>query len=191
VNKNNFHHITDQELLDNFYKTLDNDWLGILLQRYILLLFGVCLKYLKNEEEAKDAVQQIVLKAIMELHKYKITYFSSWIYTVTRNHCLMKLRERPERVSLTGLESKIAVEEETLSQKDYVAKENLIEMMTNSLSQLSPEQKDCVTLFYLERKSYQQIAEQTGFSLMQVKSHIQNGKRNLKIVLDKKMKKQL
>ena len=89
-----YQHITDQELLEKFYADHKNEWLGILLQRYTLLLLGVSMKYLKNEEQAKDSVQQIFLKVIQELHKYKVEYFKSWLYMVAKNHCLMKLRER-------------------------------------------------------------------------------------------------
>jgi RNA polymerase sigma factor (sigma-70 family) len=187
VNKNNFDHITDQELLDHFYGDHDNEWLGMLLQRYIVLLFGVCIKYLKDEEEAKDAVQQIVLKAITELHKYRVTFFSSWIYKVTRNYCLMKLRDGQAKTQPADWTNVVASDQSDTQNNDQVEKEYLLDMMTRSLEELNREQKDCVTLFYLEKKSYQQIAEQTGFSLMQVKSYIQNGKRNLKILLDRKL----
>ena len=85
---------SDSELLQNFYTDYDNEWLGILLPRYTLLLLGVCMKYLKNEDEAKDCVQQIFLKVINELHKYKVEYFKSWIYMIAKNHCLMKLRDK-------------------------------------------------------------------------------------------------
>ena len=84
----------DNALLENFYASRNNAWLGILLQRYTLLLFGVCMKYLKQEDDAKDAVQQVFLKAISELHKYKVDFFKSWIYMVAKNHCLMKIRDR-------------------------------------------------------------------------------------------------
>ena len=87
-------HITDAELLQLYYNDKDNKWVGILLQRYTLLLLGTCMKYLKNEEEAKDSVQQIFLKVIGELEKYKVDYFKSWIYMIARNHCLMKLRNK-------------------------------------------------------------------------------------------------
>ena len=86
--------IPDNELLAYYYNDGNNRWLGILLQRYTLLLYGVCMKYLKNEEEAKDAVQQVFEKAINELAKYKVDYFKSWIYMVAKNHCLMKLRDK-------------------------------------------------------------------------------------------------
>jgi DNA-directed RNA polymerase specialized sigma24 family protein len=100
VNTDHFQHISDAELLDKFYNDKNNQWLGILLQRYTLLLLGVCMKYLKNEEEAKDSVQQVFLKAIAELQKYKVTYFKSWLYMVAKNHSLMKLRDRQGKMPL-------------------------------------------------------------------------------------------
>jgi RNA polymerase sigma factor (sigma-70 family) len=87
-----YSHIPDQELLDHYYADGNTRWLGLLLSRYTLLLFGVSMKYLKNEEEAKDAVQYVFLKALTEIPKYKVTWFKSWIYMITRNHCLMVLR---------------------------------------------------------------------------------------------------
>ena len=91
-------HLTDHEILNRYYENGDNRLLGVLLQRYTLLLLGVCMKYLKNEEAAKDAVQQIFLKVITELQKYKVDYFKSWLYMVARNHCLMKLRDKNGRL---------------------------------------------------------------------------------------------
>jgi len=189
VNKDSYSHLTDQELLDRFYADHNNDWLGLLLERYILLLLGVCMKYLKNEEEAKDSVQQIFLKAITELNKYKVTYFRSWIYTVARNHCLMQLRNRHGKSSAAISENLAAPVEETAGENNHMEKDHMLELMTNSLAELNQEQNQCLILFYLEKKSYQEITENTGFTLMQVKSHIQNGKRNLKILLDKKLNK--
>ena len=90
----NHNDINDKDLLQRFYTDGNNEWLGILLERYTLLLFGVCMKYLKNEEEAKDAVQQVFLKVIGELRKYKVEYFKTWLYMVAKNHCLMKLRDK-------------------------------------------------------------------------------------------------
>lgn len=189
MQKSRLDHITDQELLDQFYADYDNNWLGILLQRYVLLLFGVCMKYLKNEEEAKDSVQQIFLKAITELHKYRVNYFSSWIYKVARNHCLMKLRDRQGRVSLAVMDDLPLVIPDAQAEDNLLQKEQVLQLMALSMEELNEEQKRCVTLFYLEKKSYQEIAACTGYSTMQVKSYIQNGKRNLKISLDKKLNK--
>ena len=92
VNVKEFQHISDQDLLAQYYESHDNRLLGILLQRYTMLLLGVCMKYLKNEEAAKDSVQQIFLKVIHELKRYPVQYFKSWLYMIARNHCLMQLR---------------------------------------------------------------------------------------------------
>ena len=177
--------MTDQELLGRYYEDHNNDWLGFLLQRYTLLLFGVCMKYLHEEEEARDCVQQIFVKVITELAKYRVEYFKSWIYTIARNHCLMKLRDRHGR-STELTDSLLADWDEEPGKNRHWEKEQLLQWMTQALEELGKEQKLCVILFYLEKKTYQEIAGNTGFSLMQVKSYIQNGKRNLKIAIEKK-----
>jgi RNA polymerase sigma-70 factor (ECF subfamily) len=179
--------MTDQELLDHFDADHNNEWLGILLQRYTLLLLGVSMKYLKNEEEAKDSVQQIFLKVIQELQKYKVVYFKSWLYMVAKNHCLMKLRERQGR-STTTINDNIDVKTgESLDKAEGIEQEHTIELMEEALQHLNPEQRQCLTLFYLEKKSYQEISNLTGFTHLQVKSHIQNGKRNLRIIIEKRL----
>ena len=177
-------HISDQELLERFYSSGDNQWLGTVLQRYTVLLLGVCMKYLKNEEEARDAVQQIFLKALIELGKYKVQYLKSWLYMVAKNHCLMKLRDRNIHVPVEDKTHIPAAETDT---KDLAEKEITLDLLETSLAELNREQKTCLTLFYLQKKSYQDIAAQTGYSLLQVKSYIQNGKRNLRILVEKKM----
>jgi RNA polymerase sigma factor (sigma-70 family) len=180
-----YQHIDDTELLQRFYADKDNEWLGILLQRYTMLLLGVCMKYLKNEEEAKDAVQQVFLKAINELHKYKVDYFKSWVYMVAKNHCLMKLRDKGKYTAEIN-EQLMATPDETVDKNNYIEKDKSLTAMAQALTQLNKEQQLCVTLFYLEKKSYHEITEQTNFSLLQVKSHIQNGKRNLKLLMERK-----
>jgi RNA polymerase sigma factor (sigma-70 family) len=185
VKKDPYHHITDQELLDRWYSDHNNEWLGVLLQRYTLLLFGVCMKYIKQEDEARDCVQQIFVKVITELAKYRVEYFKSWIYTIARNHCLMKLRDQHGRAAELS-ESMLAAWDDEPGNNSHREKEQLLEWMGDALKELGKEQKLCVTLFYLDKQSYQEIASKTGFTLMQVKSHIQNGKRNLKLLMEKK-----
>lgn len=182
--------MTDQELLENYYSSGNNDWLGILLERYTLLLLGVCMKYLKNEEEAKDSVQQIFLKVIQELKKYKVEYFKSWLYMVAKNHCLMKLRDKQNKTPAELTENLMAAPGDETDWQALVQTDHALELMEESLKELNPEQKQCVTLFYLQKKSYQEISEETGFTMLQVKSYIQNGKRNLKLMIEKKMKQQ-
>ena len=178
-----YDHITDAELLQNFYKDHDNKWLGILLPRYTLLLLGVCMKYLKNEEDARDCVQQIFLKVINELRKYKVDYFKSWIYMIARNHCLMRLRDN-KNMTVELFEHSSAASHAETDKNIHIEKDELFQRMEAALNKLNPEQKLCVKLFYLQKKSYSEVAEITGFSMMQVKSHLQNGKRNLKLLLE-------
>lgn len=182
-----YQHITDQELLEQFYADHNNEWLGILLQRYTLLLLGVSMKYLKNEEEAKDSVQQIFLKVIQELQKYKVEYFKSWLYMVAKNHCLMKIREKQGKIT-TEINDRLATKPgEDTDRQALLENDQTLELMDLSLKELNPEQQQCVTLFYLQKKSYQEVSEATGFSMLQVKSYIQNGKRNLKLLIEKKL----
>ena len=187
VKNDRYSHIDDYQLLSHFYSDRDNQWLGILLQRYTLVLFGVCMKYLKNEEEAKDSVQQIFLKTITELNKYKVEYFKSWLFMVAKNHCLMKIREKQGKKSADIRENLLVTESDPFSVNVHIEKDRHLEMMNASLKELNQEQKQCVILFYLEKRSYQEIALQTGYSMMQVKSYIQNGKRNLKQALERKI----
>ncbi len=182
-----YDHITDAELLDYYTSDSNSEWMGILLERYTLLLLGVCMKYLKNEEEAKDCVQQIFLKVLNEAGKYKIDYFKSWLYMVAKNHCLMRLRDVQGR-NTKEINEQVYIAAEDADKSEFIQNEKTYSLLEEAMGELNEEQKLCVTLFYLQKKSYQQIAEQTSYNLLQVKSYIQNGKRNLKLLLEKKMK---
>jgi RNA polymerase sigma-70 factor (ECF subfamily) len=148
------------------------------------------MKYLKNEEGAKDAVQQIFLKVITELPKYKVDYFKSWLYTISRNYCLMKIRDKGKQtVEINDRMLLPHSEEEENNQLFQQMKDREYTLMNEALQDLAPEQKTCIEEFYLGQKTYQQIADKTGFNYMQVKSYIQNGKRNLKMLLQKRLGK--
>jgi RNA polymerase sigma-70 factor (ECF subfamily) len=183
VNFSQNNSLTDQEILQRFYTDHKNEWLGPLLERYTLLLYGVSMKYLKNSEEAKDAVQQIFLKAITELHKYEVSYFGSWLYMIAKNHCLMQLRNKKRSIPVDYITEPAFVNQESDPLKD----EQALKVLEEAMQHLSKEQKTCIRMFYLQKKSYQMIAAETGYSLLQVKSHIQNGKRNLRLLLEKQL----
>lgn len=175
--------LSDQELLEHFYHDGNSEWLGILLQRYTLMLLGVGMKYLKDEDAAKDVVQQVFLKSLNEIPKYRITYFKSWLYTLAKNQCLMQLRAKPN-IRVDENLHKLPQEEHHLQeQTEQIVK---LEKMQQAIEELNQEQRSCITLFYLEKKSYQETSEITGYSIHQVKSFIQNGKRNLKIKIQKR-----
>ena len=183
VNPASASRLTDQEILKHFYADHNNEWLGVLLERYTMLLYGVSMKYLKNPEEARDAVQQIFLKAITELHKYQVSYFSSWLYMIARNHCLMQLRDRRHGIPVDLVNEPVS----EINEPDPLQDDTLLRDLEKALQHLNLEQKTCISMFYLEKKSYQTIASETGFNLLQVKSYIQNGKRNLRILLANKI----
>lgn len=188
MDKDSTVNIEDKELLEKYYLDGNNQWLGILLQRYTLLLLGVCIKYLKNEEEAKDSVQQIFIKVITEVNKYKIEYFKSWLYMVAKNYCLMKIRDSHGKIPVELNDNVAAHHPDTDNLHELVDKDITLTYIEEGLLHLNEEQKQCVTLFYLQKKSYNQITATTGFTTLQVKSFIQNGKRNLKIFVEKKLK---
>jgi RNA polymerase sigma-70 factor (ECF subfamily) len=186
VNYKNSRELTDEELLQRYKADEDSNWIGILFDRYAILLLGLCMKYLKNEEDARDSVQQIFLKVLAEINKHQVQFFRAWIYMVAKNHCLMQLRHkqqvRQEEVNENHLNNPAAPDEDKAK---FIEKDILLENMQQALEQLNPEQRVCVKLFYLQKVSYQDIAEQTGYTQLQVKSYIQNGKRNLKMLLSK------
>jgi RNA polymerase sigma-70 factor (ECF subfamily) len=149
------------------------------------------MKYLRNATDAQDATQHVFEKALGEVGKYEIPFFKSWIYSVAKNHCLMQLRSRNSKPGTTD-ELPEETSAELLTDQELKMKELLMEEQSHHLKaalyELNPEQRICVEMFYLEKSSYHEIETKTGFSFSQVKSHIQNGKRNLRIILEKKIR---
>ncbi|GAC1426004.1 MAG: sigma-70 family RNA polymerase sigma factor [Flavisolibacter sp.] len=178
--------LSDSELLNLYAESENLQWLGILLERYTLLLLGVCMKYMKDENDAKDCVQQIFLTVLTQVSKYKIDFFKSWLYIVAKNHCLMQLRQKGKATK--ALDQDLPIVEHPTDLKELLIQDKTDGFLESSLSELSEEQRQCVTLFYLKKFSYQEVSEKTGFEKMQVKSYIQNGKRNLKIIMERKLK---
>lgn len=178
--------LSDEELLRLHRASDDNRWMGVLLPRYTTLLLGVAMKYLKNKEQAADAVQHVFLKTITSLPDEKIENFKGWLYILMRNHCLQLLRKK---VYYEGEEQIAQQEAHTAPDKEALYRhEWTIEQMKDAVAELEKGQKDCIRMFYLERKSYQDIMAEKDYSFMQVKSYIQNGKRNLKKILTQKLK---
>lgn len=172
--------LTDEELLLTYRKSGDKEWLGYLLQRYTVLLLGVAFKYLKDKAQAEDAVQQVFLKALTHLPKDEIANFKGWLYILMRNYCLQQLRDQSYH---TDDEALVQLSVSETDMEEMRRHEHTLQQMNEALTLLNEEQRKSITLFYLEKYSYEQIIEHTGYSFMQVKSYIQNGKRNLKTIL--------
>ena len=172
---------TDEELVTLYKLERSSTCIAIIYERYGHLVMGTCMKYLKNEVESQDITMQIFEELHSKLLKHEINYFKSWLYMVTKNECFMFLRKSKSQNTTDFSESYDV--EQTI--EDVQAKEKSLELLENAIEDLKPEQKRCVKLFYLEEKSYQQISAELNLSLMQVKSAIQNGKRNIKLQLEK------
>lgn len=178
--------ISDEELITRYRFSHDNQYIGELYKRYTHLVFGVCMKYLKDPAKAEDATMQIFEKLIEDLKKFEVDYFKGWLHMVARNHCLMKLRK--DQGNLKREESFNHHQQNIMEggvdlhpNEEAEEKEMLLESMNMHMHQLKEEQRTCLELFFLKEKSYKEVAEMTGYSLKEVKSHIQNGKRNLRI----------
>jgi RNA polymerase sigma-70 factor (ECF subfamily) len=160
--------------------------LAVLYQRYMDLLYGVCLKYLKQPEAARDAVMHIFEELLEKLKKHEVDNFKSWVYTLAKNHCLMQLRT-PKNLKTTEFKVDIMQSEEDVHLNGALQREENLEKMERCLQTLSAEQKITVELFYLQNKCYKEIAEITGLEWNKVRSYIQNGRRNLKICMEKNL----
>jgi RNA polymerase sigma-70 factor (ECF subfamily) len=173
----------EKRLLEQFRESQDLDLLGKLYQPYMHLVYGLCLKYLKNKDAAQDAVMAIFEELVEKLAKHEVENFKSWLYVLSKNHCLMELRKQKRQKTDNFDYSELEIMEngQVLHHEvDYAIQEDNLERLTACISQLKKEQKQCVELFYLDKKSYQEITDSTPYELKKVKSHIQNAKRNLK-----------
>ncbi|MCD0487055.1 sigma-70 family RNA polymerase sigma factor [Pedobacter sp. MC2016-14] len=174
----------DAALVLRYKSSGDIEVLGLLYSRYMHLVFGVCLNYLKDEEQSKDAVMQIFEELVVKLKIHEVQNFKSWLHVLTRNYCLMSLR-KSSRNNVVSLDDPFMENTEFLHQDIDSTKEVQLTVMEKCMESLPVEQRKCVDLFYLQEKCYKEVAEITGYELVKVKSYIQNGKRNLKICIDK------
>jgi RNA polymerase sigma factor (sigma-70 family) len=170
---------TDEELIRLYRVEGHLHWVSTLYLRYTSMVYGVCLKYLKDRESARDSVMQLYELLVKDLLVHEVRNFRGWLYVKTRNHCLMELRSRKkmphEEIGPLLMENGLAEhpEEEVMLYRDT-------DKLDKCLQSLAEPQQRCIALFYLEEKCYKEISAATGYDYNQVKSHIQNGKRNLK-----------
>jgi len=185
-----FKSLTDDELIYRYSTEGETAYIGELFKRYKHLVFGVCMKYLKDEDASKDAVMQIFERLFTDLKRHKVSYFKGWLYSVAKNYCLMKLRSNHytvlreadwEKLSADGMEYELEIHLD-----EAAGHEEELNRMEKGIEQLNGDQRVCIKLFYLENKCYEEVSQITGFDMKKVKSYIQNGKRNLKIYMTSK-----
>ena len=186
------HNKTDEELIAEFNSSGDLEVLGKLYSGYMHLVYGVSLKYLKNREEAMDAVIQIFEKLITDIPKQEIQNFRSWLHVVTKNYCLMHLRSvksKNERLAEWAVDPQNFME--NVSEMHPIDRDDpdMKDAINDCIERLKKEQKYCIKQFYYENRCYREIAVSLGISEKKVKSYLQNGKRNLKLCLEEKNEK--
>lgn len=174
------------DLLKQYKSTGDLNILGTLYEPYMPLVYGLCLRYLKDESKSEDAVMQIFEQLIKKLRIHEVSNFKSWLYSFARNYCLMELRASGKTATIS-LDENSFMENELIEHQSF--EDNMLEAKLSSMEKcleyLNNEQRECIKLFYLDQKCYKDICEITGYDISKVKSYIQNGKRNLKICMEK------
>lgn len=187
--KKNIAQLSDNELLEKYRSEREQKYIGELFSRYYELTYLVCLKYLKDTDTAKDATMDIFEKLFDTLLNTSVGNFKNWLYSVAKNHSLMVLRKQNITVDIAEID---------FSEKSFMENDAKFDLLSENeknsvnlkekLTKLKEPQRKCLTMFYFEKKSYKVIANETSYSIKQVKSYIQNGKRNLKNLLENKSK---
>lgn len=175
---------SDAELVLLYKQSADLAVLGELYQRYMDLVYGVCLKYLKDPESARDAVMQIFEELVVKLRKHDVENFRAWLHQVAKNYCLMQLRT-PKNLKTVELPASLMQTEENVHLNGVLEKEENFDNLEKCMAALPGEQEQMIKLFYLEGKSYNEIVTITGEEWNKVRSLIQNGRRNLKLCMEK------
>lgn len=175
---------SDAELLAAYRQSGELRILGELYQRYMDLSYGVCLQYLEDADAAKDAVMSVFEELVHKLRRHEPVNFKNWLYTVVKNYCLMQLRSRG-KIKMTALDPDRMQPGEEMHQEDREQQEWRLNELAKCLETLSTDQKRTVELFYLQEKCYKEIVDITGLDWNKVRSLIQNGRRNLKICMEK------
>lgn len=174
--------LSDEELVFRYARRNEQPAITQLFERYGHLVLGVCIKYLKDTEAAKDATQQIFIKLLEDLKRFNIDNFKPWLFQVAKNHCFMQLRKTNPVINTDNIAEQGVEFEDGWHHK--IEEEHLLTHLENAVAALNEEQRQCIELFYLQKMSYIEVAAKTGYTLLQVKSAIQNGKRNLKNKLE-------
>jgi len=178
----------DEELLGKYLSSGDMDVLGELYARYMHMVYGVSLKYLGTRDQAQDAVMQIFEKLVTDLPRHEVRTFRSWLYVLTKNHCFMQLRtaryrnRKMEEIKIEHEFMESADELHPMDREDH----SIGDALKKCMEQLKSEQKQCIELFYYQKLCYREISDRLQMDEKKVKSHLQNGKRNLKICLENK-----
>ncbi|MDH6358682.1 sigma-70 family RNA polymerase sigma factor [Parabacteroides sp. PF5-9] len=180
--------LTDEALLQHYKKSGNSEYFGELYTRYTPLLYGVCLKYLRDGDKAQDAVMQLFEQLLPKIAHYEIEVFRTWIYSVVKNHCLQILRKESREIMIDSHVDLMESDDILHLFNEEGEEDERMEALKHCLEKLPEQQRVSIVHFFMDEMSYVDIVDQTGYNLSHVKSYIQNGKRNLKICIEKQSK---
>lgn len=178
---------SDEELLQHYKKSGNKEVFADLFKKHVSVVYGTCLFYLQDKDEAQDATMQLFEKLMLDINNREINNFKGWLSFVVRNHCISLIRKNKSQTKHIKEYYEFEYEAPSYEEEEKIqaiSDETMLENMRLCLPKLKENQRICVELFYLKNKSYQDIADETSFTLNEIKSYIQNGKRNLKLLLD-------
>lgn len=180
-------YVSDEALLLDYRQSGDKDLFAELFKKHVTTVYGTCLFYLQDKDEAQDATMILFEKMLLDIGTREINNFKAWLGFVVRNHCISLIRKKKTVNKNLKSYYEFEMEDSTYETEEKiqsVSDDELLREMKSCLPKLKERQRICVEQFYLHNKSYQDIANETGYSLNEVKSHIQNGKRNLKLLIE-------
>ena len=183
---------SDEEILKHYKQTGDKEIFADLFKKHVTVVYGTCLFYLQDKDEAQDATMQLFEKLLLDVNNREIDHFKGWLSFVVRNHCISLIRKQKSQAKNIKSYYEFEYQDANLETEESIGRvgdEQMLEQMKQSLPKLKEGQRICVELFYLKDKSYQEIANETSYSLNEIKSYIQNGKRNLKLLMEAQTRK--
>lgn len=184
LNRKNISFMTDQDLLKSYQQKKRASIISEIYKRYSMMMYGVSLKYLKNQFDAEDCLMSTFEKLPSKITKSEVLNLKNWLYTIIKNECLMQLRKKNKELGDIEHTLLLKADDSETQKESILLKEMQLNLLEAAIKDLKPEQQDCVELFYLKKLSYDEVAIKTGFEIKKVKSYIQNGKRNLKLILE-------
>jgi RNA polymerase sigma-70 factor (ECF subfamily) len=154
----------------------------IIVDQYRDAVFGLALRMVNNREEAEELAQDAFIKVFNAINNYRgESKFSTWLYRITYNTCISFLRKnKPDLVEIQDQHGASNFN----SGYDNLMKEDNNMAINIILSQLKPDDRAIIQLFYLEENSIKEISEITGFSNTNVKVKLHRSKQKMRKILE-------
>jgi len=170
---------------DHYYikKTLNGDTnaFSFLVKRYENMVFTIALKMMHNREEAEDVAQEAFIKSFKALKRFKgDAKFSTWLYRISYNHCLDKIKEKKRFVHPENIDefnnAELDIDSDILSVIEAKERSVIIE---EALKKLKNEEQLIMTLYYFEEQSIKEIGKVLGINPNNVKIKLYRSRNKL------------